>query len=74
LLTKDGGFVVSIDETQYDYKAIDFLSGMLAKSTTSKNVNKALDENPDWEPHLFCDGPHLLGPILILRKQVADNR
>jgi hypothetical protein len=60
------------DEIEYDYKAIDFLSGMLAGATTSKNINKALETNADWEPFLFCDGPHLLGPILILRKPATD--
>ena len=60
------------DETEYDYKAIDFLSGMLAGATASKNINRALEENSDWEPFLFPDGPHLLGPILILRKEVPS--
>ena len=60
------------DETEYDYKAIDFLSGMLAGATSSKNIDKVLDANSEWEPFLFCDGPHLLGPILILRKEVTS--
>lgn len=60
------------DETEYDYKAIDFLSGMLAEATSSKNIDKVLDANSEWEPFLFCDGPHLLGPILILRKEVTS--
>ena len=60
------------DDIEYDYKAIDFLSGMLAGATASKNINRALEENSEWEPFLFCDGPHLLGPILILRKPATD--
>jgi hypothetical protein len=56
-----------MEGTMSEYKAIDFPSGMLASATAAKNINRALAENPGWEPFLMCDGPHLLGPILILR-------
>jgi len=62
-----------VDETEYDYRAIDFLSRMLAGATSSKNINRALEENSDWEPFLFCEGPHLLGPVLILPKRVTNG-
>ncbi len=49
------------DETEYDYEAIDFLSGMLAGATGSKNVNKALDSKPR------------LGTLLVLRRPAPDR-
>jgi len=49
------------------YKAIDFPSGMIARATTAKSINKAFEENPNWDPVIFCDGPHMLGPVLILK-------
>jgi hypothetical protein len=49
------------------YRVVDFLSGMMAKATSARNVKKGLSENPGWEPFLLCDGPHMLGPVLILR-------
>jgi len=49
------------------YKAIDFPSGMLAKATAAKSFNKAFEENPGWDPVIFCDGPHMLGPVLVLK-------
>ena len=51
-----------------EYKAIDFLGGMLAKATGAASVNKVLRENQGWNPVLFCDGPHMLGPVLILAR------
>jgi hypothetical protein len=51
-----------------DYRAVDFMSGMVDGTMTAKNVERVLSENPGWDPVLFCDGPHTLAPILILRK------
>lgn len=53
-------------------KAVDFLGGMLAKATSAANVNKILAQNPGWSPVLFCDGPHMLGPVLILARKVGE--
>ena len=49
------------------FKAIDFPSGMIARATTAKSLNKAFEENRGWDPVIFCDGPHMLGPVLILK-------
>ncbi len=62
-----------VDDTEYHDQAVDFLSGMMTKSTGAKNIIKVLAEHPGWELILFCDGPHMLGPVLILRKQVTDG-
>ena len=55
------------------FKAVDFPSGMIARATTAKNLNKAFEENRGWDPVIFCDGPHMLGPVLIL-KWSGDRR
>ena len=62
-LTTDARF----DGVMNLYKAIDFPSGMIARATTAKSINKAFEENPNWDPVIFCDGPHMLGPVLILK-------
>jgi len=49
------------------FKAIDFPSGMIARATTAKSLNKAFEESRGWDPVIFCDGPHMLGPVLILK-------
>lgn len=55
-------------ELRVEYRAVDFLSGMVAASTKAANIIKVLQEHPGFEPILFCDGPHMLGPVLILRR------
>ncbi len=56
-----------------EYRAVDFLGGMLAKATGAASVTKVLSQNQGFKPILFCDGPHMLGPVLILERVIHDN-
>ncbi len=56
------------------YKAVDFPSGMVTKTTSARSVIKALQEHPGWQPILFCDGPHMLGPVLVLARHVDEEQ
>ncbi len=51
-----------------EYRAVEFISGMITGTTGAKNVQKVLAQNEGWIPILFCDGPHMLAPVMVFKK------